>query len=48
MDDYEYEFSLAEIGDELCGLAIDEHNESSKTEERIEKWVHILKSKLGD
>lgn len=46
-DDYSYEFSLAEIDDKLCGLAIDEHNESEKTDERIEKWVGILKSELG-
>jgi len=47
-DDYTYEFSLAEIDDELCGLAIDEHNEPEKTEQRIGKWVDILKSELGE
>lgn len=47
-DDYTYEFSLAEIDDKLCGLAIDEHNESEKTNERIERWVSILKSELGE
>lgn len=46
-DDYTYEFSLAEIDDKFCGLAIDEHNESQKTNERIERWVTILKSELG-
>ena len=47
-NDYNYEFSLAEMDDKLCGLAIDEHNESEKTNERIERWVTILKSELGD
>ncbi len=46
-DDYTYDFSLAEIDDKLCGLAIDEHNESDKTQQRIENWVGILKSELG-
>lgn len=46
-DDYTYEFSLAEIDGKFCGLAIDEHNESQKTEQRIERWVSILKSELG-
>ncbi|QOY53821.1 flavodoxin domain-containing protein [Candidatus Sulfurimonas marisnigri] len=47
-DSYNYEFSLAEMDDKLCGLAIDEHNESEKTTQRIEQWVGILKSELGD
>ena len=45
-DDYSYEFSLAEIDDKFCGLAIDEHNESDKTEVRIENWIKTLKSEL--
>ncbi|WP_024953575.1 flavodoxin domain-containing protein [Sulfurospirillum arcachonense] len=45
-DDYSYEFSLAEIDDKLCGLAIDEHNESDKTQTRIENWIETLKSEL--
>lgn len=44
---YTYEFSLAEEGDQLCGLAIDQHNEEDKTEERIEKWIDILKRDLS-
>ncbi|QOY53134.1 flavodoxin domain-containing protein [Candidatus Sulfurimonas baltica] len=47
-DDYSYEYSFAEMDDKLCGLAIDEHNESEKTTRRIEKWIGILKSELGD
>jgi flavodoxin I len=45
-DDYDYEFSLAEMDGKLCGLAIDEHNESDKTEARIENWISILKDEL--
>ncbi|QOP40711.1 flavodoxin domain-containing protein [Sulfurimonas marina] len=47
-DDYKYEFSLAEIDGKFCGLGIDEHNESEKTPERIEQWVGLLKSELGE
>lgn len=47
-EDYTYEFSLAEMDDKLCGLAIDEHNEAEKTPERIEKWIALLKEELGD
>lgn len=45
-DDYSYEFSLAEMDGKLCGCAIDEHNESDKTDARIEQWIGILKSEL--
>ncbi len=45
-EDYIYEFSLAEMDNKLCGLAIDEHNESDKSDERIERWICILKSEL--
>jgi len=45
-DDYDYEFSLAEIDGKLCGCAIDEHNESDKTEQRINTWISALKAEL--
>lgn len=45
-DGYEYEHSLAQIGNELCGCAIDEHNESDKTDERIQSWIGALKAEL--
>jgi flavodoxin I len=44
---YEYEFSLAEMDGKLCGCAIDEHNESEKSDERIELWIEVLKSELN-
>lgn len=45
-DGYEYEFSLAEMDGKLCGCAIDEHNESDKTDQRIATWIETLKSEL--
>ena len=45
--DYKYEFSLAENDGKLCGLAIDQHNEKDKTEDRIENWVSQLKDELS-
>ncbi len=45
-DDYDYEFSLAEIDGKLCGCAIDEHNESDKSDDRIETWISALKEEL--
>jgi len=45
-EDYTYEASLAEMKGAFCGLGIDEHNESDKTEERITRWIEILKKEL--
>jgi len=45
-DGYNYEFSLAEMDGKLCGCAIDEHNESDKTDERIETWISALKAEF--
>lgn len=45
--DYSYEFSLAQMDDKLCGLAIDQHNEEDKTQERIENWINSLKAELS-
>jgi len=46
-EDYLYEFSLAEMDGKLCGLGIDEHNESDKTAQRIENWITVLKDELS-
>lgn len=46
-DEYNYEFSLAEMDDKLCGLAIDNHNEKDKTPTRVDAWIANLKSELG-
>jgi flavodoxin I len=40
---YSYESSLAERGDEFCGLAIDYENHGSKNKERVAAWVEKLK-----
>lgn len=45
-EEYSYDFSLAEIDGQFCGLAIDEHNESQKTDPRIEQWIGQLKQEL--
>ena len=44
--DYKYEFSLAEMDGKLCGLAIDDHNEKSKTKSRIKNWIEILNEEI--
>ncbi len=46
IDGYKYEFSLAQMDEKLCGLAIDQHNEEDKTEERIENWISSLKTQI--
>jgi flavodoxin I len=46
-DGYNYEFSLAEMDGKLCGCAIDEHNESDKTEDRINIWIESVKNDLN-
>jgi flavodoxin I len=45
-EDYTYESSLAVIDSKFCGLGIDEHNESDKTESRIENWIEVLKKEI--
>ena len=47
ISDYTYESSLAEIDGKFCGLGIDEHNESDKTQERIDKWIKTVKNEIG-
>ncbi|MGM0623862.1 MAG: flavodoxin domain-containing protein [Campylobacterota bacterium] len=43
---YSYESSLAQIGDKLCGLCIDNMNEEDKTPQRIESWCKQLESEV--
>ena len=46
-DEYEYDESLAEAEDgTFVGLAIDDDNQYDMTEERVEKWVGIIKPHL--
>jgi len=44
---YEHQESKAVRGDQFCGLAIDEDNQSDLTDERIKAWVSQLKSAFG-
>jgi len=44
--EYDFESSLALIDGKLCGLAIDEHNESNKTSDRVESWIESLKKEI--
>ncbi len=43
---YDYYFSLADIEGKFVGLVIDEHNQASKSTERIKQWVEQLKKEF--
>jgi len=43
LDGYEYDESLAEQDGVFIGLGIDEDNQYDETDERIAKWVEIIK-----
>ncbi|MBP5973292.1 flavodoxin [Brasilonema sp. CT11] len=43
LDGYTYEYSFAVRDDKFVGLPIDEVNESDKTDERIARWLEVLK-----
>lgn len=45
--DYEFNESRAVRGDQFCGLALDEDNESDKTDSRIEGWASQVKSEMS-
>ncbi|MBS2100446.1 flavodoxin [Carboxylicivirga linearis] len=45
--DYRFEASTALKDNSLVGLAIDEDNESDKTNERIESWINSIKDYLN-
>ena len=42
-EDYSYESSRAERGDQFCGLGIDYESQGSKNKERVNAWVKKLK-----
>jgi flavodoxin long chain len=47
-DDYDFEESKADMGDGFfMGLALDEDNQDDFTEERLEKWVPMVKDAFG-
>ena len=43
---YDFVESNSVVDDMFVGLALDEDNEYDQTDERIEKWVNEIKSKL--
>ncbi|MDR0547072.1 MAG: flavodoxin [Dysgonamonadaceae bacterium] len=43
---YSFDDSEAVINNQFVGLALDEDNESNLTEERIDKWLEIIKSAI--
>ena len=45
-DDYNFEDSEAVIDGEFVGLALDEMNESDKTDERIDAWIESFKAQF--
>ena len=45
-DEYSYSSSIAVIDGKFVGLALDDVNESGKTEERINSWVEEIKKNL--
>ena len=47
-DDYSFDDSEAVVDGHFVGLALDEDNESSLTEERIDRWVEQLKKEVGN
>jgi len=46
-DGYEHNDSKAMRDGKFCGLALDDDNESEKTEERIQTWCSQVKSAFG-
>lgn len=46
-DGYDHSESKAIRNGKFCGLALDDDNESDKTEERIQTWCTQLKSEMG-
>lgn len=45
-DGYTFDESTAVVGDKFVGLALDEDNESDKTDERIAAWVEQIQPEL--
>ncbi|HBK72565.1 MAG TPA: flavodoxin FldA [Flavobacteriaceae bacterium] len=46
-DDYDFDESVAERDGKFVGLALDEDNESEKTEERIDMWLNQISHDFG-
>jgi len=46
-EDYSYDSSRAERGDQFCGLGIDYETQGSKNKERVNAWVKKLKMEFN-
>ncbi|MDR1156000.1 MAG: flavodoxin domain-containing protein, partial [Bacteroidales bacterium] len=46
-DGYSFDASEAVVNGRFAGLALDEDNESNLTEERIDRWIEIIKPGIG-
>lgn len=46
IDGYTFDASMAQVDDQLVGLALDEDNESQLTGERISRWMESLRPHL--
>jgi flavodoxin I len=46
VEGYDFEFSLAQEGDQFCGLAIDNINQEDLTEQRVEAWAKQIKEEM--
>jgi flavodoxin I len=42
VEGYTFDNSKSVIGEMFCGLPIDEHNESEKTDDRLQAWSRII------
>jgi len=45
-DTYDYDASEAEVDGQFVGLPLDDENQSDLTDERVNKWIGLLKEKL--
>jgi flavodoxin I len=46
-DGYSFDASEAVVNGRFAGLALDEDNEGNLTEERIDRWIEIIKPDIG-
>lgn len=44
--DYTFEESKSVVGDQFCGLALDEDSESDMTDDRLARWAEQLKHEM--
>jgi flavodoxin I len=47
VDGYDFELSQAVVDDQFLGLALDQDNQSSQTEERLSGWLKLIAEDFG-